>query len=119
MSILGFLFKSKNNMAKKNTKDVRVGKYTLTKHAQHRIVDPEKDLSKHNVLRNLFGKSVVTKLYDYRGEAQYDRIHQKTKIVTHMTPEHRVKTIHKVHKPHKEIEKRRKAGVLIEKGKKR
>ena len=54
MSIIGFLFKSKNNMAKKNTKDVRVGKYTLTKHAQHRIVDPEKDLSKHNVLRNLF-----------------------------------------------------------------
>ena len=47
MSIIGFLFKSKNNMAKKNTKDVRVGKYTLTKHAQHRIVDPEKDLSKH------------------------------------------------------------------------
>ena len=34
-----------------------------------------------------------------------------------MTPEHRVKTIHKVHKPHKEIEKRRKAGVLIEKAK--
>jgi hypothetical protein len=77
------------------------------------------DLAKHNVLRNLFGKSDVTKLYNYRGEAQYDRIHQKTKIVTHMTPEHRVKTIHKVHKPHKEIEKRRKAGVLIEKRKKR
>ena len=119
MSIIVFLFKSKNNMAKKNTIDVRVGKYTLTMHAQHRIVDPEKDLSKHNVLRNLFGKSDVTKLYNYRGEAQYDRIHQKTKIVTHMTPEHRVKTIHKVHKPHKEIEKRRKAGVLIEKRKKR
>ena len=119
MSIFGFLFKSKKNMAKANTKDVKVGKYTLTKHAQNRIVEPEKDLSKCNVLRNLFGKSYVTKLYSYRGEAQYDRIHQKTKIVTHMSPEHRVKTIHKVHKPLKEIEKRRKAGVLIEKNKKR
>lgn len=105
-------------MAKPSTKDVKVGKYTLTKHAQNRISEPKKDLSKHNVLRNLFGKSNVTNLYDYHGELQYDRIHKKTKIVTHISPEHRVKTIHKVHKPLKEIEKRRKAGVLIEKRKK-
>ena len=51
MSIIGFLFKSKNNMAKKNTKDVRVGKYTLTKHAQHRIVDPEKDFSLRTIVK--------------------------------------------------------------------
>ena len=119
MSILGFLFKSKKSMAKPYTKEVKVGKYTLTKHAQNRIAEPKKDLSKHNVLRNLFGTSDVTKLYNYHGESQYDRIHRKTKIVTHISPEHKVKTIHKVHKPLKEIEKRRKEGVLIERNKRR
>lgn len=119
MSILGFLFKSKKKMANPKTKELKVGKYTLTRHAQNRIAEPKKDLSKRNVLRNLFGKSDVTKLYSYYGELQYDRIHRKTKIVTHISPKHRIKTIHKVHNPLKEIEKRRKAGVLFEKNKKR
>lgn len=114
MSILGFLIKSKKDMAKPNTQSIRIGKYTLTKHAQNRIAEHRRDLSKHNVLRNLFGKSDVTKLYMYHNTLQYDRIHKKSKIVTHISPKHRIKTIHKVHNPIKEIEKRRKAGVLIE-----
>lgn len=45
-------------------------------------------------------------------DIQYDRIHEKTKIVTHISPKNSVKTIHKVHKPKKEIEKRRKRNEL-------
>ena len=106
-------------MANPYTKEVKVGKYTLTKHAQKRIAEPKRKLTKHSVLRNLFGNSDVTGLYSYRGELQYDKIHRKTKIVTHISPKHRVKTIHKVHNPLKEIENLRKAGVWIEKSKKR
>ena len=55
MSILGFLFKPKK-MAKKNTKNVKVGKYTITKHAQNRIVEESRKIDKIDVLENLFTK---------------------------------------------------------------
>ncbi len=56
MSILSFLFKPKKEMAKKNTKRVKVGKYTITKHAQNRIVEENRNINKIDVLDNLFTK---------------------------------------------------------------
>ncbi len=56
MSIIGFLFKSKKEMAKKNTKRIKVGKYTITKHAQNRIVQEDRKINKIDVLENLFTK---------------------------------------------------------------
>lgn len=36
-------------MAKKNTKRVKVGKYTITKHAQNRIVEESRKINKIDV----------------------------------------------------------------------
>ena len=46
MSILGFLLKPKKEMAKKETKRVKVGKYTITRHAQNRIVERNRKINK-------------------------------------------------------------------------
>ena len=56
MSILGFLFKPKSYMADKNAKPVKLWKYTLTSHAQNRIVDETRKMDKFDVLDNLFTK---------------------------------------------------------------
>lgn len=68
MSILGFLFKSKKEMAKKDTKRVKVGKYTITSHAQNRTVDATRKLTKKDMLVNLLSKSSkkLKFLYTYR-----------------------------------------------------
>jgi hypothetical protein len=101
MSILSWLLKSKKEMAKPNTKNVRIGKYNITSHAQNRIVDKERRIKKNDIIRNLFGNSYQTKPYLYKGEYQYDKIHVKTKTVTHITPEHRVKTYSSCAQPQK------------------
>lgn len=76
MSILGFLFKPKKEMAKKNTKRVKVGKYTITKHAQNRIVEEVRNINKIDVLDNLFTKpNGITKVkYDELGHPSYNRV---------------------------------------------
>ena len=76
MSILGFLFKPKKEMAKKNTKSVKVGKYTITKHAQNRIVEKSRNINKIDVLDNLFTKpNAITKVkYDKLGQPSYNRV---------------------------------------------
>ena len=76
MSILGFLFKSKTNLSKKNTKYVKLGKYELTSHAQNRIVDPARKTKKWDVLNNLFTKPhAITKTkLDHYGRPSYNRI---------------------------------------------
>lgn len=76
MSILGFLFKSKKEMAKKSTKRIKVGKYTITKHAQNRIVEEVRSINKIDVLNNLFTKpNGITKVkYDELGRPSYNRI---------------------------------------------
>ena len=104
MSILGFFFKPKKEMAKKNTPRVRMGKYTISSHAQNRVVEPKRNLKKSDMVRNLLGRSFQTELYDYHGEKQYSRIHKKTK--TNISDKNVVKTIHKVHDPNKEIRRR-------------
>lgn len=76
MSILGFLFKSKKEMAKKNTKRVKVGKYTITKHAQNRIAEETRNINKIDVLDNLFTKpNGITKVKcDELGQPSYYRV---------------------------------------------
>ena len=87
MSILGFLFKPKSEMAKEDTKHVRVGKYTLTSHAQNRIVDKTRKMSKGDVLDNLFTKpNVKTKVkFDKLNRPSYNRIGKK--ITTSINPQ--------------------------------
>ncbi len=81
MSILSFLFKSKTELAKKNTNHVKLGKYTLTSHAQNRVVDPNRKTRKWDVIDNLFTKPhAVTKTKtDHLGRPSYNRI---GKIIT-------------------------------------
>ena len=76
MSILSFLFKSKKEMAKRNTKRVKVGRYTITKHAQNRIVEESRKINKLDILDNLFTKPNGTSKvkYDEFGRPSYDRV---------------------------------------------
>lgn len=76
MSVLGFLLKPKHQMAKENTRYIRVGKYTLTSHAQNRIVDKARKMGKADVLENLFTKpNGVTQIkYDGFGRPSYNRV---------------------------------------------
>lgn len=87
MSILGFLFKPKRKMAKENAKHIRVGKYTLTSHAQNRIVDKTRRMGKFDVLDNLFTKpNVRTKVkFDKWNRPSYNRIGKK--ITTSINPQ--------------------------------
>ncbi len=80
------LLKPKKEMAKKNTKHLRMGKYEITSHAQNRIVDKSRNLTKNDMLVNLFGKSKNSKFYKYKdGTIQYDRINDKNRTITHIT----------------------------------
>ena len=86
MSILVFLFKSKKEMAKETTRHIKVGKYTLTSHAQNRIVDKTRKMSKTDVIDNLFTKPNVktcVKL-DGSGRPSYNRIGKR--ITTSINP---------------------------------
>lgn len=75
MSILTFLFKPKRKMAKKNTKRVKVGKYTITKHAQNRIVEENRKINKLDVLDNLLTKpNGITEVKYEDGKPSYNRV---------------------------------------------
>ena len=75
MSILGFLLKPKKEMAKKETKRVKVGKYTITRHAQNRIVERNRKINKFDVLDNLFTKpNGVSRIKYEDGKPSYNRV---------------------------------------------
>lgn len=100
MSIISFLLKPKKEMAKANTRHVHMGKYTITSHAQNRLVDPLRKLKKKDMFMNLFGKtSKNSRTYKHRdGTVQYDRVNNKNKTITRITQNgNRVKTIQKYH----------------------
>ena len=86
MSILGFLFKSKKEMSKITTKHVKVGKYTLTSHAQNRIVDKTRKMSKIDVIDNLFTKpnAKTNVKLDESERPSYNRIGKR--ITTSINP---------------------------------
>lgn len=86
MSILGFLLKPKQEMAKENTKHIRVGKYTLTSHVQNRIVNKARKMDKADVLGNLFTKpNGVTQIkHDDFGRPSYNRVGKR--VTTSINP---------------------------------
>ena len=72
---MSFLLKPKKEMKKEPTKRVTVGKYTITSHAQNRIVEESRKINKLDVLDNLFSKpNAITKVtYDEKGPS-YRRV---------------------------------------------
>lgn len=99
MSIISFLLKSKKEMKKEDTKWIKVGKYTLSSHAQNRIVDLKRDLKKKDMLQNLFGKSENSELYKHKdGSIQYDRVNPHNRTLTHIIQQKNVvKSINRYH----------------------
>ena len=100
MSILGWLLKPKKEMAKENTKHVRIGKYEVSSHAQNRTVDTSRNLKKKDMLVNLLGKtSKNSKTYTHTdGTRQYDRVNDKNRTLTHIVNKTNVvKSINKFH----------------------
>ena len=86
MSTLGFLIKPQKKMGKRNTCRVKVGKYTLTSHAQNRIVDKTRKMDKIDVLDNLFTKPLGTTQIEYRnGRPAYQRVGKR--ITTVINPQ--------------------------------
>lgn len=63
-------------MSSKNTSPVRVGKYTITSHAQNRLTQKDRKVSKIDMLKNLFGKpNKITEIeYDEINRPAYNRI---------------------------------------------
>jgi hypothetical protein len=107
MSILGWFLKPKKEMAKENTKHVRIGKYTISSHAQNRVADPSRKLAKKDMVQNLYGKAVKSEPYTYKdGTIQYDRLNKKNRTVTHITQKGKVvKSIRKYHSGKEAIKK--------------
>ena len=104
MSIFGWFLKPKKNMAKANTKHIRIGNYTVTSHAQNRTVDPSRNLKKKDMVINLLGKeSTNSKNYTHKdGTIQYDRVNNNNRTVTHITKkDNHVKTIQRYHNTNK------------------
>ena len=93
-------------MAKLGTKHVRLGKYTITSHAQNRIVQPNKNLRKTDMIINLFGCSKNSNTYMHKdGTRQFDRLNRKTRTITYITAKnYHVKTIRKYHKKNEKKE---------------
>ena len=106
MSILSFLLKPRKDMEKDHTKTVKLGKYTVTSHAQNRIVQKDRKLTKCDLIHNLFGHSENSKVYKHNdGTLQYDRINQQNRTITYITAnKHYVKTIRKFHKQNEKKE---------------
>lgn len=101
MSVIKYLFKSKKKMMKKDTSQIRIGKFVISSHAQNRIIDPKRKLKKRDLIINLFGKSYNSKPYMHKDgkTIQYDRINYHNRTITHITlNKHMVKTIRKFHK---------------------
>lgn len=101
MSILGWFLKPKNEMAKPNTKHVRIGKYEISSHAQNRTVEDKRKLCKRDMIQNLFGKSLESKPYIHTDgkTVQYDRLNKNNRTVTHIVKKgYLVKSIRKYHK---------------------
>lgn len=99
MSLLTWFLKPKKQMAKKNTKNVRIGKYIVSSHAQNRTVEPSRSLQKKDMVNNLLGNSENSPNYKHSdGTIQYDRVNSKNRTLTHIvTKTNIVKTINRFH----------------------
>lgn len=74
MSIIGFLLKSKKKMAKEDTGHVKVGKYTITPHAQNRTSNPTKKDCKKVKYRIGFAKENISdKTLTHASKGEYTK----------------------------------------------
>ena len=108
MSIVSWFLKPKREMAKENTKYVRMGKYEISSHAQNRTADKTRSLKKSDMVQNLFGRrSENSELYEHKdGTLQYDRVNDKNRTITHIVnSNNRVRTIRRYHNNPREIRK--------------
>lgn len=85
MGLITWFLKPKRKMAKKDTRPVRLGKYIITPHAQNRVVERERKISKKDIPINLFTKPLkISKVkIDEKGPS-YHRIGKK--ITTTINP---------------------------------
>ena len=100
MSILSWFLKPKQEMAKENTKHVKMGKYVISSHAQNRVAQKSRNLKKKDMVINLFGKaSRNSPNYKYAdGTIQYDRVNETNRTLTHIVNKTNiVKSINKFH----------------------
>lgn len=105
MSIISWFFKPIKEMAKPNTKHVKIGKYTITSHAQNRVAQFNRDIKKKDMVQNFLGKSDISKVYKHPdGTMQYDRVNKSNRTITYITQKkNKVKTIRKFHNDKKGI----------------
>lgn len=86
MSILGWLLKPKKDMAHPNTKRVKMGKYTISSHAQNRVAQDSRNVTKWDVVDNLFtkpnGKTTISGNGEYKSYARVGK-----KITTCINPD--------------------------------
>lgn len=86
MSLLSWLFKPKKEMAKKNTKPVRVGKYTISSHAQNRVVQKDRNITKWGLIDNLFTKpNAIAVVKGQKPFRSYNRIGKR--LTTSINPD--------------------------------
>lgn len=77
MSLFSFIFKRKKSMAKPYTKRIKLNKYTLTSHAQNKIVSKKHHMSKYDVIDDMYRKELYNtrpNVYKYDGSLEYKRI---------------------------------------------
>lgn len=92
MSIISWLLKPKKEMAKADTKHVKIGKYSVSAHAQNRTVQKDRSLKKTDMLDNLLRPPLYTTptKSDKYGRKSYSRIGKKS--VTWINPQSNVVT---------------------------
>lgn len=79
MSLVSWFIKSKKDMSKKGTRNVRLGKYIVSSHVQNRVVEKERKLSKTDVPINLFTKPIrITKVRIDENGPSYQRIGKRS-----------------------------------------
>lgn len=112
MSIVSWLLKPKKKMSSPTTKTVRIGKYKISSHAQNRIVQKDRSLSKWGLIDNLFTKpNAVSGIKGERPFRSYNRIGKK--MTTSINPDTNV-----VATARRVSEKERRKYNLVKKGNK-
>lgn len=99
MSLFSWILKSKKNMAKQNTRRVKVREYSISAHVQNRIADKSRRLRKIDLLINLLSKkSNNSSVYKKGDTLQFDRVNDRNRTITHITQNGCVvKTIRRYH----------------------
>ena len=98
MGLFRFLTKSWRSMARPHTKWVELNGFNLTSHAQNRIADPKRNISKMDVVDHFFSKPLVeTEASESKRDqsSEYYRIGKKL-ISPIATLSNNVKTIRRI-----------------------